>query len=81
MIIVCSVLTVVVLALGWIIFNKRAGSRYRVLDSIEMQGMRFRRLHAPFLDLFDREAAVNQKAAHAGVPDTALGTKSLWTEA
>lgn len=52
--IICSVLTVVVLALGWIIFNKRAGSRYRVLDSIDMKGMRFRKLHAPFLDLIEK---------------------------
>lgn len=54
MMITCSVITVIILALGWIIFNQRAGSRYRVLDSIEMKGMRFRRLHAPFLNLVEK---------------------------
>lgn len=54
MMITCSVITVIILALGWIIFNQRAGSRYRVLDSIVMKGIRFRRLHAPFLNLVEK---------------------------
>ncbi|MCM3783593.1 type II secretion system F family protein [Neobacillus mesonae] len=54
MIIISSALAVIVLVLWWLVFNKRAGTRYTLLNSIEMQGLRFRKLHAPFLDAIEK---------------------------
>ncbi|WP_236570479.1 type II secretion system F family protein [Paenibacillus sp. An7] len=42
------------LALWWILANRTAKTRYQKLNQVEMTGLRFRKLHAPFIGLIER---------------------------
>ncbi len=51
--IICSLMAAL-LALWWILANRTAKTRYLKLDQVEMTGLRFRKLHAPFIGLIER---------------------------
>lgn len=53
MTIVCVFLAAL-LGIWWTIRNRTAKTRYHMLNQVEMPGLRFRKLHAPFLYLMER---------------------------
>ncbi|WP_145050556.1 MULTISPECIES: type II secretion system F family protein [Paenibacillus] len=42
------------LGIGWLILDRTQGQTYRHLRKLEMEGLRFKKLHAPFLFLLDK---------------------------
>ncbi|WP_145410106.1 type II secretion system F family protein [Paenibacillus xylanexedens] len=42
------------LGIGWLILDRTKGQTYRHLRKLDMEGLRFKKLHAPFLFLLDK---------------------------
>ncbi|MCG7377346.1 type II secretion system F family protein [Paenibacillus sp. ACRSA] len=48
------VIFVGMLGIGWLILDRTKGQTYRHLRKLDMEGLRFKQLHAPFLFLLDK---------------------------